>query len=119
MIVALVLGGGLIISRFIEPSELPGVCVFKFLTGIPCMFCGLTHAFHEISVGHFDKAIEYHPLAFLAFGVVVFFFLFTLLKGIFWKRLGSLPQFEGFLLLCLFGVFTLFWGYRLVTGQLF
>jgi Ca2+/Na+ antiporter len=118
LIAGIALGGVLVFSRFIEPSELPGVCVFKFLTGIPCMFCGLTHAFHEISLGHSSEAMDYHPLAFLAYGVVVFFFLFTLIKAIFWKRLRSLPQFEGFLLLCLFVVFTLFWIYRLVTGQL-
>lgn len=82
------------------------------------MFCGLTHAFHEISLGHFSEALDYHPLAFLAYGVAIFFFLFTPLKGIFWKRLRSLPQFEGKLLLGLFAVFTLFWLYRLVTGRL-
>lgn len=92
--------------------------MFKFLTGVPCMFCGLTHAFHEISLGNFDEALDYHPLAFLAYGAVVFFLLYCLLKATFWKRLKSLPQFEGFLLMCLFAVFTLFWIYRLVTGQL-
>jgi len=118
IIAAVGLGGVFLISRFIEPSELPGVCIFKFLTGIPCMLCGLTHAFHEIMLGRFSEAVSYHPLAFLAFGAAIFFLLYTLLKAIFWKRLRSLPHFEGPLLLGLFIVFTLFWLYRIITSQL-
>jgi len=112
------LGIVLILSWFIEPSGLPGVCVFKFLTGVPCMFCGLTRAFHEIALGHFAEALQFHPLSFLAFGLVFFFLVFSLIKVLFWERLKDLPEFEGFLLIGTFIVFTLFWIYRLISGQL-
>jgi len=66
------LSGVLITSRFLEPTTLPELCLFKILTGLDCMFCGLTRAFHAISLGYFQEAINFHPLAPLAYLLVIF-----------------------------------------------
>lgn len=65
-------GSVLLVSRFIDPSMLPPICPFRFLTGIPCMFCGLTNAFHAISLGNFSQAAAFHPLSLFAYGLVIF-----------------------------------------------
>jgi hypothetical protein len=105
-------------SRFIEPSKLPEICMFKILTGIPCMFCGLTHAFHAISLGNLEMAENFHPLAFFALGLVIFLFVFSVLKFIFWEAFQSKVSIEGTLLKGAFVIFTVFWIYRLISGTL-
>jgi len=66
------LSGVLVVSRFLEPTTLPELCLFKIITGLDCMFCGLTRAFHAISNGHIQVAINFHPLAPLAYLLVLF-----------------------------------------------
>jgi hypothetical protein len=88
---AFALGAVLVAGRFINPDSLPGVCIFRWITGLPCMFCGLTHAFHAISLGHFAEALTYHPLAFPAYGLVVFHFLLACLRALGGKPPRLLP----------------------------
>ena len=104
------LGGVLLASRFINPDALPGVCIFRMLTGIPCMFCGLTHAFHAISLGQFQAALDFHPLAFLAYGLVVLHMLLFLALAL--DRRERIPRWKvkpNTLLLATFAFFTLVW----------
>ena len=110
--------GVLIGSHLIEPSGLPEICLFKILTGIPCMFCGLTNAFHAISLGRMEAAMHFHPLAFFALGLVIFLLVFSILKFIFWKAFQSIVSVEGTLLKIAFVIFTIFWVYRLSAGTL-
>ena len=42
------------------------VCFFRTLTGKPCPFCGLTHAFVCAMHGQWAMAFRYHPLWWLA-----------------------------------------------------
>ncbi|MEA2139058.1 MAG: hypothetical protein QOG56_2208 [Solirubrobacteraceae bacterium] len=41
-------------------------CLLLATTGVPCPFCGLTHAVAELGAGHLSTAIALHPLAPLA-----------------------------------------------------
>ena len=38
------------------------ICIFRIVTGKPCLFCGLTRAFAYASHGDFATASSYHPL---------------------------------------------------------
>ena len=42
------------------------VCVFKNLTGLPCISCGITRSVVEILHGHLLRALFINPLGFLA-----------------------------------------------------
>ena len=54
-------------SLVIPASHLPArpLCPFKLLTGLPCPGCGLSHAFCDISSGHFQAAWQENPFGFL------------------------------------------------------
>jgi hypothetical protein len=113
------LGGILIASRSLNPDLLPGLCVFKMLTGIPCMFCGLTHAFHAISVGHFQDALDSHPLAFVAYGLVILHFIIFSLRAL--DRQSSIPRLPiniKKMSVSTFWFFTLVWAIGLVQNLL-
>ena len=62
-------GAGLALaaSFLIPASRLPAtsLCPFRLLTGFPCPGCGLTHAFCNISHGHFKMAWQANPFGFL------------------------------------------------------
>lgn len=111
-------GTALVISRFIKPSSLPEICIFKIFTGIPCMFCGLTHAFHEITLGNFAQAKSYHPLGLFAFVVVTFLFIFDGLRVIFWQNMKRVIFFEESLIKIILVILTTFWLVRLFSGTL-
>ena len=40
----------------------PG-CPFRIATGVPCPFCGMTHATLALGGGHWSAALAAHPLA--------------------------------------------------------
>jgi hypothetical protein len=39
------------------------LCPFRWLTGIDCPLCGLSHAFGCLLTGNAAAALSYHPLA--------------------------------------------------------
>jgi hypothetical protein len=49
------------------PSQGAGipVCLFRYLTGLPCPGCGLTRSFSCILHGEFARGYDYHPFGFL------------------------------------------------------
>jgi uncharacterized protein DUF2752 len=56
-------------------------CLFKSITGHPCITCGLSRAFCAISHGQFDQAIEFHkysPIWYIGFLLFYIFGLFSL-----------------------------------------
>lgn len=57
------------ISYHIEGAKLT-LCPLLFFFGIPCPFCGLTHACHYLLEGYFADALATNPLVVL-FPVVV------------------------------------------------
>jgi hypothetical protein len=83
---AIILGGVLFTSRYLEPSQLPIICLFRLITGLPCLTSGMTRAFHAISLGHFWEAVGYHPLSPLFYGLTLFHCLVALLRFLGWRR---------------------------------
>jgi hypothetical protein len=81
-------GVALATSLAIPGTRLPDlhICLFKLMTGYPCPGCGLTHAFCDISHGHFSAAWQANP-----FG---FFFYALALVCLIWPRLEA--RFPGF-----------------------
>jgi hypothetical protein len=51
------------------------ICGFRWLTGTPCFFCGLTRSLSCLAHGQWDLAITFHPLGPLAFGTLLAVFL--------------------------------------------
>ena len=47
------------------------ICPFRALTGLPCLTCGMTHAWAAFLSGHFRQAFQYHPCFPLALPAVL------------------------------------------------
>jgi len=65
------------------PSQLHyELCGFRWLTGRPCLLCGLTRALFALGKGHWNQAVQLHALSPL--GLIM---LFSLLweKGL-WRE---------------------------------
>ena len=78
-------GAGLALaaSVLIPASRLPAtsLCPFRVLTGFPCPGCGLTHAFCDISHGHFKMAWQANPFGFLFYMLALVFVAWPWLLG--------------------------------------
>ena len=74
------LGGVLLLSRVGEPSDELRVCLFRTVTGLPCMTCGMTRAFHALSHGHLQEALAFHPLSLVFYGLTIFHLLWACLR---------------------------------------
>ena len=59
-------------------GHLPSVCLFYYLTGLPCPGCGLTRSFVLLGHGHIWESLHWHPL-----GPAIF-----LLSALLWLRCG-------------------------------
>ena len=66
-------GLALAMSILVPASRLPAtsLCPFRMLTGFPCPGCGLTHAFCNISHGHFQMAWQANPFGFLFYALAI------------------------------------------------
>ncbi|MBI3921066.1 MAG: DUF2752 domain-containing protein [Armatimonadetes bacterium] len=63
------------LSLVLPPAGLPvNLCLFKWITGVPCPGCGLTRSVTCLSHGHFAAAFHFHP-----FGIVAYLVLAGLL----------------------------------------
>jgi hypothetical protein len=47
------------------------ICPFRMLTGLPCLTCGMTHAWAAFLSGHFRLAFQCHPCFALAVPAVL------------------------------------------------
>jgi hypothetical protein len=116
---AVVLGSVLLASRALEPPRQINVCLFNLTTGLPCMTCGLTRAFHAISLGHLRQALAYHPLSLILYGVTVFHFLVACLRLLGWRsRLISTPNRVRAMVRGTLGLLFVFWIPRLLVAVL-
>ena len=116
---ALALGGILLVSRPLEPSRLPNMCLPDMLVGIPCITSGLTRGFHAISLGQVRAALAYHPLSLLLYGVVIFHLLVACLRLLGWKsRLLRVPNPVRVMLWGTIGLLIVFWIPRVVATLL-
>lgn len=85
----LLAGGGLILAAsFIYPylegwvERLTPGCLFRRLTGLPCLLCGMTRSFAATSHGLLAEALRYHLL-----GPPLFCLVTALTLGLFLERL--------------------------------
>ena len=46
-----------------ELAERGVACAFRAITGVPCAFCGMTHATLSLGAGDFTSALKAHMLA--------------------------------------------------------
>jgi hypothetical protein len=56
--------------RFTPPEAGFRLCGFRWLTGRPCPFCGLTHALFALAKGHWREAIRFNGLSPLALAML-------------------------------------------------
>ncbi len=72
------------LSFFISPYLDTGVelCSMKYLTGLPCPGCGLTHSFASVSSGHFTDAFRFHFFGPFIY-ITILIFIFILFSEIF------------------------------------
>ncbi len=59
------LGGGVLVllaARFFPFSALPPLCAFKYLTGLPCLTCGMTRSWVHLVHGRVADAWAMSPL---------------------------------------------------------
>jgi len=64
------LGGGvvaLLAARFFPFAALPPLCGFKFLTGLPCLTCGMTRSWVHLAHGRLVDAWAMSPLGAVLF----------------------------------------------------
>ena len=115
LIMAGILVSVLLASRLLIPSRvIVNVCLFNMVTGLPCMTCGMTRAFHSISMGNFKEAINYHPLSIFTYILAVFHF-FVAVAGICGLEINIYKIHRIFPYIVL-GIFFIFWMLRLFTG---
>ena len=118
LVMALALGGILLVSRPLEPSRLPNMCLPDMLVGIPCITSGLTRGFHAISLGQVRAALAYHPLSPLLYGMTIFHLLLACLRLLGWRsRLLRIPNSVQVMLWGTIGLLFVFWIPR-VLGSL-
>jgi hypothetical protein len=55
----------LVVGTFVVAGVLPWKCPFFFLTGLPCLTCGMTRAARLALHGDFVAATRMHPLWFV------------------------------------------------------
>lgn len=74
----------IILSFFISPYLDNGIelCSMKYLTGLPCPGCGLTHSFSSLSSGNFADAFRFHFFGPFIYAAVLMF-IFILFSEIF------------------------------------
>lgn len=63
----------LLLSVTVSPTQLPQivVCGFRWLTALPCPFCGLTRAFVAIGHGDLQHAWRLNPFSFPLYALAV------------------------------------------------
>jgi hypothetical protein len=89
---------------------LPGICMFRSVTGIPCPGCGLLRSMVSAIHGDVAKSLEYHKLGLLTLVYVGFQFFFRMVVllfpiiGIRFSRFDSYLNRGVILLALLFGI---------------
>lgn len=61
-LVPLVVGCGWLVFSYYHKGAEGSLCPFMNLSGMPCPFCGLTHAVFSLFHGQWTKALESNPL---------------------------------------------------------
>jgi hypothetical protein len=54
-----------------DSAELPGVCIVKSVTGIPCPACGSTRSVLSLIHGDLESALYYNPFGLLVIAIML------------------------------------------------
>jgi hypothetical protein len=58
------------------------ICLFRVMTGRPCVFCGMTRALAEAAHGSWGRATRFHPLWALAAAAILLFGITAVVDGL-------------------------------------
>lgn len=91
---AVALAGGCLVlaASFLYPylqewvDRLTPGCLFRRLTGLPCLLCGMTRSFAACSHGRLAEAFRYHLL-----GPPLYYLVVALTLGLFLERMAGRP----------------------------
>jgi Protein of unknown function (DUF2752) len=78
LVIAIGVPLGLLVLALIQPEQLddlPGLCVWKRVTGRPCFGCGTTHAVSALMHGDLSAAARYNRIVFIVVPVGVWIWL--------------------------------------------
>jgi len=64
------------------------ICGFRWLTGIPCPFCGMTRALSLLLKGQWNLALRFHPLSPIVLAILLNVCLSVVLR---WISNGRVP----------------------------
>lgn len=91
----LILPGALWLLRSLPPGGLPHWVPWQTscgaITGLPCIFCGMTRALHYLLNGNFPRALYFNWLAFPLLAAAVLFCLLCIVELCLGRRL-RLPR---------------------------
>jgi len=87
---SLLAASALLLGAIVHPSALPEgpVCLFRFLTGMPCPGCGLTRSFCALLHGELGAAWTFNPFGYLFVAGALFLFAGPLFRAL-WPGLES------------------------------
>jgi len=119
----LVCGLVLMLSNLVPLEILPTrACLFLWITGYPCVFCGFTRSIWALPQGDWEFAFLNCPLACLLYGVILCVFAWNfagLLCGVIISR-GRLLSFKPgrarLIMITIGGLILLNWVYRILSG---
>ncbi len=115
LLALVILPAALLLLRSVRPEALPRWLPFPTscgaITGLPCVFCGLTRALHLLLNGDFRHALYFNWLAFpmLGFSAILIFVLLAelLLDCNFLARVPNIPFTRKSLTGCFLGLLLL------------
>ncbi len=92
-------------------------CILLNVTGLPCPFCGMSHAFYEFINLNFSRSIYYNPSSVIFFTFLTFVCLSIFVLSIFKYKISVTfnrkTLFVSVLVLMIMWVLNILYGHRL------
>jgi hypothetical protein len=116
------LGGGLaalIAARVFPFGDLPSLCGFKFITGLPCLACGMTRSWVHLAHGRLADSLGMSPLGTVLASLTVVGLIYGVARkaGLPAVRLEMSSRTSFVLRMGVILVVLLNWGYVLSAGR--
>lgn len=98
-------------------------CVFRALTGHPCLTCGATRSAIAFFHGNFPAAVAWNPLVFVTYVGIIFFDIYAFAAVVLRTRrlrvIGSTQFEKNFIRWAVVTVVVINWGYLLAHSSRF
>ena len=104
--------------KLIFPSvfRYESACIMLNVFGIPCPFCGMSHAFYEFINLNFVKSVYYNPSSVIFFSFLGIFSLSIFVLSLFKYKLSfnfnSKTLLASILILMVIWILNIFWGHH-------